>query len=177
MKKTREDFKFRIICIVKAIVVTFVLLLAAEIVLGLTVYSGKDGSEWGEWPIYLLMTVLSPIAFYLLYVKPIADELHILGVKSDDSEAVGLKAELLAWVKGDGKLLIIIFAGLAVVYELAVPIYPLIFPDEPGNAVTLFLTPIFPFAGLIPIPIVGTVVSGAYLLGTIFAMSRVYKGK
>ncbi len=101
-----------------------------------------------------LVLVAYSIIFYLLHIKN-REEYY-----TPNGEG-GIKGELKAYFKCEGKYLLIIYGVLSVLCEINF----LIPTSSPGKVFPLICMPFFPFSGYIPIPIVRSIISLVIIAG------------
>ena len=176
MKETKKE---KIWSIIKGIALSELLALGLLFVVSIPIRLFLSGGErvdlYGTEPVrdftidYFIMLILYVLANYIVYIRKSVD-----GSKLTTGEKFDLKSDIIAYVSSDeGKLLLIIYGILAVVFEALE-----IFAGYQSPSVLLIFC--FPIAAVIPVPVIRTIIAyivtmALLLLATEYKRYRTYK--
>lgn len=159
-EKTKKTVISMIVGTLKAEIVAFGLYILAVIPINLFVYHEDYQSERDFTPVYFIMVFIYAIAFYLMYAKKNVENGEVS--KGTSGEKFDLLADVIEYVRGDGKYLFIIYGVLAVVFEAC-------YLFAGGNSLAALFAFNFPLAVIIPVPILRTVISYIFLMVLLLA--------
>ena len=159
-EKTKKTVISMIVGTLKAEIVAFGLYILAVIPINLFVYHEDYQSERDFTPVYFIMVFIYAIAFYLMYAKKNVENDEV--GEGTSGEKFDLWADVIGYIRGDGKYLFIIYGVLAVVFEVCY-----IFAG--GQSFAALFAFNFPLAAAIPVPILRTAVSYILLMVLLLA--------
>jgi len=134
---------------------------AASALLLVTIFYHDQYGERDFTPIHITLIFIFQIAFWICYTRKTNDEFKVIR-----KDSFSWKEDFRETMGGEGKVLVIVMAVLAVIYEAALIIHPLV-SEQPGNFVATCLSFMFSLSavtGLFKIPVLRTVL--AFLVTT-----------
>ncbi len=113
--KTIQTTKRIIIGIIKSGLLSFALYLSSYYFINIVIYKEDYVSERNFTPVYILMNILYIISNYIMYIRKQSDNQKI----EAKPDKFNLKEVLVEYLNEEGKLLLIIYAVLAIINDIA----------------------------------------------------------
>ena len=165
MKKetTFQILKKVIIGLVLSTLLSFVIFLILALPLQVIFYHDQYGQR-DQSPIYISLVFIWQLAFWICYTRKSSSEFAVVHREGTCS----WKEDLKDTMKGEGMILAIVLAVLAVIFEAA-----MIIVNRPDNIIATALSPIFAVGtvtGLKDFLVLRTVI--AYVIETVLAIAQ-----
>lgn len=114
-ESTAKTIKRIIIGIIKSGLLSFALYLSSYYFINIVIYKEDYVSERDFTPVYILMNILYIASNYIMYIRKQSDNQKI----EAKPDKFNVKEVLVAYLNEEGKLLLIIYAVLAIVNDIA----------------------------------------------------------
>ena len=156
MSKETKKLLLRVVLgTVTTVLLAFVIYIASSLLLTLIFYHDTPAGERDFTPIHLTMPLIFGLAFYLSYLSKYSEE------SSNPPNSFTVKRALAEFFRSDGKLLLVLYGILAIIFEIALSFHVV--------PITTALYPCFSIASTLSIPILRTVIAYIITVAMIFA--------